>query len=133
MGASCYPSIQVHRYFLTLVDHFTWHSWVFLLKCKSQASTHLKALVHLVATQFNAIVKKIWTDNGIFFLKDFYASQAIIHHTSCVETPQQNAIIERKHQHLLNVTCALLFQANLPKCFWSFVVLHAAFLINRIP
>ena len=41
-------------------------------------------------------------------------------------------MVERKHQHLLNITRALLFQANLPKLFWSFAVSHAAFIINRI-
>ena len=33
----------------------------------------------------------------------------------------------------MNVTRALLFQANLPKSFWSFAVLHSIFIINRIP
>ena len=42
-------------------------------------------------------------------------------------------MVERKHQHLLNIACALLFQANMPKYFWSYAVIQAAFLINRIP
>jgi hypothetical protein len=33
----------------------------------------------------------------------------------------------------LNVARALLFQAHLPKNFWSYAVLHAVFFINRIP
>ena len=36
-------------------------------------------------------------------------------------------------QHLLNVTRALLFLANIPKSFWSHAVAQVAFLINRIP
>lgn len=63
----------------------------------------------------------------------FYDSYGIIHQTSCVETPQQNAKVERKHRHLLEVTRALLFHSKLPTIFWSYAVCHAVHLINRLP
>jgi len=65
-------------------------------------------------------------------MSNFYASKRIIHKKSCVETPQQNDILEHKHQHILNITRALLFQANLPPIFWEFAVNHVVFLINAI-
>jgi len=63
----------------------------------------------------------------------YYSSIGILHQTSCVETPQQNSIVERKHRHLLNVTRSLLFHSKLHKCFWSYDLTHATFLINRLP
>ena len=59
--------------------------------------------------------------------------KGIVHQKSCVDTPQQNGIAERKHKHLLEVARALMFQANLPPRFWGESVLTGVYLINRFP
>ena len=106
----------------------------FSLKLKSNAPTALQHFIHMVETQFETKIKKICTNNGCeFYLTQFYASKGIVHQTSCVETPQQNVVIERKHQSILNIVCSLLFQANLPKSFWSFTISHTIFLLNCLP
>jgi hypothetical protein len=64
---------------------------------------------------------------------DFLSSKGIIHQKSCVETPQQNGIVERKHQHILNVARSLSFHSNLPLTMWNFSVQHAVHIINRLP
>ena len=57
----------------------------------------------------------------------------IVHQSSCVDTPQQNGIAERKNRHLLEVARSLMFSTHVPKHFWGKAVLTAAYLINRMP
>lgn len=88
----------------------------------------------LVNTQFNSHVQTIHSDNGQEFLfPDFYKSQGILHQGRCVATPQQNGVVECKHQHILQVARAILFHSSLPLQFWSDSVLTAVHPINRTP
>lgn len=48
-----------------------------------------------------------------------YRKCDIQHQMSCVNRPQQNGVVERKHKHLLEVARSLFFQANLPVRFWG--------------
>ncbi|KAK2459095.1 putative mitochondrial protein [Trifolium repens] len=132
-GPLAVPSIHGHKYFLTIVDDFSRFVWIILLKNKSVVSAHVQSFITMVETQFHVTPKIVRSDNGPEFLLDsFYSTKGIIHHRSCVENPQQNGRVERKHQHILNVGRALLFQSKLPKVFWSYAVSHAVFLINRV-
>jgi len=64
---------------------------------------------------------------------DFFHKNGIHHQTSCVEIPQQNAVVERKHQSILNIARAILFQSKLPICFWNYAITHVVFILNRLP
>ena len=62
-----------------------------------------------------------------------FQKEGIIHESSCVNTPQQNEVVEWKNGHLLNATQALLFQGNVPKSYWREVVLTTTYMINKLP
>lgn len=48
-------------------------------------------------------IKVIRSDNGPkFLLKAFYEENGILHQRRYVSTPQQNARVERRHQHIMN-------------------------------
>ncbi|XP_065859400.1 retrovirus-related Pol polyprotein from transposon RE1 isoform X1 [Euphorbia lathyris] len=127
-------SIAGYRYFVTIVDDFTRFTWAVMVKLKSEVSDVIKHFVAMVQTQFGKTIKVIRSDNGPeFYMVDFYNKLGISHQTSCVETPQQNGLVERKHQHILNTARALKFQSHLPNGYWNFFVGHAVFLINRTP
>lgn len=123
------------HYFLTIVDDCSRATWVYLMVGKYEVGQLIKNFCAMVTTQFNKHVKVLRSDNGQEFLclKEFFAEMGILHQTSCVDTPQQNGRVERKHKHVLNVARALRFQAQLPIDFWGECVLTACHLINRTP
>jgi len=125
------------RYFLTIVDDFTCCTWNFLMKFKFDTYGLICNFFAHVRTQHNCSIKQIQIDNGSEFfskrMQSFLNTHGVLHQHSCIATPQQNGVVERKHHHLLNEARALRFQAHLPSSFWSDCLLTATYLINRIP
>ncbi|CAM8893240.1 unnamed protein product [Rhodiola kirilowii] len=130
-------TISGARYFLTLVDDYSRNTWTFLLPNKHAAVTSILQFFQMVKNQFGKTIKTFRTDNGLEFfnntISQFLITEGCIHQSSCVYTPQQNGVVERKHRHLLEVARALKFNAELPEFFWGDCVLTATYLINRLP
>jgi transposase InsO family protein len=106
------------------------------MKRKNEVFSHFQNFTNLIETQYNTKIKILRTDNRTEFINqsfsNFTKSRGIIHQTSCVYTSQQNRVSERKNHYFLEMTRTLLFQNNVPKIFWSEVVLTATYLINRL-
>ena len=104
------------------------------MKFKFDTQSILQSFFTFVETQFQTKIKSLRSDNGLkFSMSKFFTDKCVLHQLSCVDTPQQNSVVERKHQHILSVAKALHFQANLPFKFWVDYVLIAVYLINRLP
>ncbi|RVW63053.1 Retrovirus-related Pol polyprotein from transposon TNT 1-94 [Vitis vinifera] len=130
--------------------------WFTIKGCPEQVQLCYQGI--LLSTLFSLFLT--WTDldsgktignaeecSGLYILKErhdpqeqpqmtvgeFLAQEGIVHLSSCVDTPQQNGIAERKNRHLLEVARSLMFSMNVPKLFWGQAVLTAAYLINRMP
>ncbi|RDX77553.1 Isoflavone 2'-hydroxylase, partial [Mucuna pruriens] len=126
---------------LPLIDHlhlikeplhqndFSRYTWLYLLKSKSETRPTILKFINLISTQFNTKIKTLRYDNGLeFHMPSFYDD----HVKSCVETPQQNSKVERKHRHILDVTRALLFQSTLPNIF-GLMLLPTITLAHKYP
>ncbi|KAL2932871.1 Retrovirus-related Pol polyprotein from transposon RE1 [Bienertia sinuspersici] len=123
--------------FLAIVDDWTRHTWVFLIKNKSDVVSVMEHFLALIENQFGMSVKCVRSDNARELtegkMKEIYQRKGIINQKSCVETPEQNAKVERKHRHLLETARALYFQSKVPIRFWGECLLCATHLIDRMP
>jgi hypothetical protein len=123
------------KYFLTIVDDYSRFTWVFFMHHKSETQHVLANFFSFVQTQFHVSIANIRVDNGgeFFSMRDFFKQQGTIYQHSCVYTPQQNGVVERKHRHILESARAFRFQAHLPLRFWAECVSTVVHIINRLP
>ena len=125
------------RYFVTFVDDYSRTTWLYLMKSRSELISHFRAFCAEFHTQFRVYVQNLRSDNAKENVSEqfqsFMLQHGILHQTSCVDTPAQNGVAERKNRHLLETVRALLFQMHVPKHFWADAVSTACFLINRMP
>ena len=136
-GAYKVSAREKFRYFLTIVDDHSRATWVYLLQFKSQAFSILQKFWNYVHTHFGKAIKIFRSYNAMEFdsgaCETFFSNHGIVHQTSCVDKPQQNGRVERKHKHILEISRALRFQAGLHLVFWDDCVLAAVHIINRLP
>lgn len=95
---------------------------------------NIQAFYRLVENQFQTTIKTLRSDNGLEFeMTNLCHQKGIVHHKSCVYMPQQNSVVERKHQHILNVARSFIFEAQPSLFFWSNCVLTGVHIINKLP
>ena len=63
----------------------------------------------------------------------YNTNKGISYKKSCPYTPEQNGMAKHKHRYLIETGITLLQYAKLPSSFWTYVVLIASYLINRMP
>lgn len=88
------PSIDGHKYFLTLVDDYSSFTWMSLIKMKSKIRKHLSTFISFSETQFSMSLKCLRSDNGPrFSMYGLFNSKGILYQRSFVEYLQQNGLI----------------------------------------
>lgn len=89
----------------------------------------------MINTHFGKNNKRVRFGDGKEYFNQFLISfqkQGIVHESTCVHTPQQNEVVERKNRHLVEVVRKLLFQSNVPKLLLG-KRFNRCYLTNRLP
>ena len=100
-GPSRIPNISGIKWFITFIDDHSRVCWVYLLKEKSETASTFKKFYSMIKTQFQSDIQMIRTDNAREYfnsvLGPFFSTHGILHYSSCIITPQQNGVAERKN------------------------------------
>jgi transposase InsO family protein len=124
-------------YVLVVVDDFSHYSWVFFMTTKDDAFTHARDLILRLQNEFpkNAM-RSIHGDNGTEFkntqFATFCASLGLEHQFSSLYLPQQNGIVERKNQTLVDMARTMLDEHRTPRHFWVEAINTACHVSNHI-
>ena len=91
------------------------------MKNRYELFSHFCAFYVEIHTQFHVYIQSLRSDNAKEYVSEqfqsFMLQNGIFHQISCVDTPSQNGVAERKNRHILETARALLFQMKVPKHF----------------
>ena len=136
-GPSPVTSLLGYRWFVTFIDCHSRVTWVYLLKAKNEVFSCFQSFHKMVCTQFDANIKVLRSDNGTEYIdgnfRAYLNDSGILFQTSCVGTPQQNGVAERKNRTLTEMVNAMLSNSGLGTGLWGEAILTAAYILNRVP
>ncbi|GJZ76396.1 retrovirus-related pol polyprotein from transposon TNT 1-94 [Tanacetum coccineum] len=87
-------------------------------RSKDEAPNGIIKCIKNIQVRLNATVRNVRPDNGTEFvnqnLRDFYENVSISHQTSVARTPQQNGIVKRRNQTLVEAARTMLIFSKAP-------------------
>jgi len=99
-GRAPISNISGAKWFVSFIDDCTRVTWTFLMKDKSEVFQLFVNFYHIIQTQFGSLIKRLCSDNGREYvnqnLSNFLKDNGVVHELTCVDTPQQNGVAERK-------------------------------------
>ena len=136
-GANAERSLGGHRYYLEVVDDYSRHVDLILLREKSEVTNKLIAYLTFWSRHLGSKVKYIRMDNGSENLTSEFQMwcrrSGVQLELTVPYTPQQNGVAERMNRSVASLMRALLVQSGLATRFWGFAARMAAHIINVSP
>nr|GEU95378.1 retrovirus-related Pol polyprotein from transposon TNT 1-94 [Tanacetum cinerariifolium] len=128
-------SINEKRYVLVIVDDYSCYTWVHFFKSKDEAPEVNITFLKRINVLLQSPVIIIRTDNDTKFknqlLKEYFDTVGISHQMSSVRTPQQNGVVERRNQTLVEAARTMLIFSRAPLFLRAEAIATACFTKNR--
>nr|GFB32660.1 integrase, catalytic region, zinc finger, CCHC-type, peptidase aspartic, catalytic [Tanacetum cinerariifolium] len=116
-------SINGKRYILVIVDDYSRYTWVHFLRSKDEAPAVIITFLKRITVLLQSPVIIIRTNNGTKFknqvLKVYFDFVGISHQMSSVRTMQQNEVVERRNQTLVEAARTMLIFSRAPLFLWA--------------
>ena len=104
---------------MVVVDDFTRYTWVILLRSKSDAPKHIKALCTRLQNEKSLKIDQILSDYGKKFensyMESFCTRSGISQEFSAPITPQQYGVIERENKIIQEMARAMLHNKDVAR------------------
>ena len=111
--------------------------WLELLKSKDEAFASFKKVKAAVESESGKHLKALRTDRGGEFNSGVFTvycnEHGIKHNRIAPWTPQQNGVVKRRNQSVVEMARCLLKSMQVPGRFWGEAVTVAVYLLNRAP
>ena len=117
-GPAPQDGLKGHRWFLIFVDKATRYTCTYLLIAKLAVAETIHQFCIMIETQFGRQILRFYSNNARNFFNAnmslFFASQGILHESSCVATPEQNGIAECRIGYITLTARTLLLNYSVP-------------------
>ena len=129
-------SIDGFNSYLIIVDRVTRYAWIYLTISKSPPINIVQRVLHKFKSSDNH--RTVRTDQGKELGRSA-AFQAMVHkegfslEMTGSDASAQNAVAEAPNKYLANMMRYILHAANLGPEYWSYALIHAVYIKNRLP
>ena len=135
-----------NSYFVSFIDDFSRHGYIFLIKEKSAVLECFKVFKCEVEKQLNLVIKIVRSDRGGEYFgrhteagqqkgpfAQFLEQQGIVAQYTTPGTPQQNGVAERRNRTLIGMVRSLISRSKLPSFLWGEALRTSNYVLNRVP
>jgi transposase InsO family protein len=115
------PTPSGKLFFLLIVDDYSRYMWLELLASKDEAFVHFKKIKAATEVESGCRLKSFRTDRGGEFNSGIFVTfcneHGIRHNTTTPYTPQQNGVVERRNQSIVEMARCMLKTMQVPARF----------------